>query len=71
MIFQNRVKVYQRKGKIEKDEVFKSEINSDYSDEVLRFYNACEKKVNDKTENLEVLKLALDAREMSVVFKST
>ena len=32
------------KGKIEKNEVFKTEINSDYSDEVLRFYNYVVKK---------------------------
>ncbi len=62
------LKFINAKGKIEKNEVFKTEINSDYSDEVLRFYNCVvNKKTNDKEkiENLDVLKLALDARELS------
>ncbi len=67
-ISNRKVKHINTQDKVLKEKSFKTEINIDYSDEIYSFYKKILNKYNndeEKLENLDVLKLALEARRLS------
>lgn len=67
-ITNRKVKYINTQGKVLKEKSFKTEINVDYLDEIYSFYKKILNKYNndkEKLENLDVLKLAHEARKSS------
>lgn len=69
-IYNRKVKHINTQDEVLKEKAFKTEINIDYLDEIYSFYKKILNKYNndkEKLENLNVLKLALEARKLSSI----